>query len=185
MSIDSVLRVGARGLLVGIVAGLVAGVGARVAMRVVADASPRFPQFTAEGSAVVLVLGLLYGIAGGVGYVFARERLSRPWAGRALALGLLGLSWFGPIFLLEEELAIAPQLGRLSFSVLFVLVAAVIGILGEHAASRVRTAGAERTTPVVRVLGGVGWLVALVVAAALGGQIIQSAQRAMALLTSR
>ena len=125
------LRLAGAGVLAGMVAGLVGGLGARIAMRIVALAAGQRPAFSLGATVAIIVLGVPLGIPIGLLFVATRRFLPGPRLVKGLALGALLLLIFTlPFTAGNEELAIAPLLGTILFSALF-LVAGVAAALAE------------------------------------------------------
>lgn len=121
-------------LLSGAAAGLViGGIGSRMAMRLVADSIGRFPELTID-TLTVLLIGTILGMAGG--FIFLVERRFLPASvfvqGLVLAATIFGIA--GVRFFLRpihpgDELALNPSLGRLLFSILFVVYGLTVPLL--------------------------------------------------------
>ena len=134
----------AAGALTGIAAGFVAGVGARIAMRMVADGHAdqgvrRMAEFTLEGTAGIVIFGMILGAPFGVLYDAIAERIPGPPRLRGLAFGALCLVALGPVFFLGNPDEFFSQGRVLLFALLFPIVGVAFGLA--HLAS-VRLAAA-------------------------------------------
>jgi hypothetical protein len=159
---DWIVRSLALAGLAGLAIGPLAGVGARLVMRIFAVAVGQRPEFTSEGTILILTVGLIVGPAAGVGYVALRRVLPGPWPIRGLGYGALLAALVVMSFNAtpaDEGLA-DPALG----SVLFATLALVIGVVTAGGTawldSRVAVPSAKPSGLVVvgSLIGGVGAL---------------------------
>jgi len=121
------------GGLTGIAAGFVAGVGARIAMRMVADGHAdlgvrRLAEFTPEGTAGIVVFGIILGAPFGVLYEAIAERIPGPPRLRGVAFGALCLATLGPVFFLSNPQEFFSQGRVLLFALLFPIVGVAFGL---------------------------------------------------------
>ena len=117
----------------GLIGGMVAGGSARLAMRVFAVSVEHPTDFTIGGSAVIMISGMIIGVAVGVAYVAARRVLPGPWAVRGLFFGALmaALVLLGFANTPPDEAVPDPVLG----AALFALIALEVGVVTAAAAS--------------------------------------------------
>jgi hypothetical protein len=119
------------GALAGMLAGAVAGIGARVAMRMVADGVADGvgvrATFTPEGTAAIIVFGIVIGAPFGVLFGAIAERLPGPEWLRAPMYGLLCLAVMGPVFFVGNEEFFST--GRVAlFASLFLIYGIALGV---------------------------------------------------------
>jgi hypothetical protein len=168
-----------RGALAGAALGFGAGVVARLAMRFLFALNPhtqgimvgeQFPVggFTAQGTALILIMGLVLGTIAGAIYGLARPALSR----RSLVSGLIFGGWLVATFLgfliegehrdfrLFEPFAIAAGL----FAVIFVAFGVGLGVTVD------RSGSTEAWQPAGRVRAVITWTI--LSATALAGSIL-------------
>jgi len=118
----------AAGALAGGCAGLIVGIGARVAMRMVALGVPDGVMqpsvtFTAQGTSLILLVGIIAGIAFGIIYDAIADRLPGPFLVRGLLFAAIDLLVIGPLLFSQADEFISQ--GRV---VLFALLFPVFGI---------------------------------------------------------
>jgi hypothetical protein len=82
-----------RSVVAGVLAGIVWGAGARLVMRVVALVDGRPTEFSAGGTMVIVVVGMVFGVPLGLLYATVRRRLpgSRLAGGAVFGLTVAGL----------------------------------------------------------------------------------------------
>jgi hypothetical protein len=106
------------GFLAGLVAGILAvGFGARIAMRIVALVAGMRPNFSFEGTLIVLIFGATFGVIFGIVFVAVRRYLPLSGLRKGLMFGvILLLLIIVPPFLLVSggELALVPPLAGLA-----------------------------------------------------------------------
>ena len=176
------LRLGTIGLLAGVFVGVLGGVVSRLAMRAVAVAGGVPPVLTGEGTVVVLLVGFAHGVPAAILFLALRPRLPGRGTAQGLWFGLLVLLVFGPAFFIADqagELGVSPPVGIALFSLLFAVGGALIG-WSVQAVER-RVAGGEGV--VLRILGVVGFLVALGSAPYVVGAYVLAAMRLAQLAT--
>ena len=151
------------GLLSGAVAGfVVGGIGGRIAMRIVADSIGRFPELTFD-TVTVLLIGTIFGTAGGLIFVVVKRYLSQSPFVQGLVLTALVFAIVSLPFFLRppgSELALNPTLGRVLFSMLFVAYGFAVPFLARVLDGRLPAEVRYRTrmTLATLMLGGPGLL---------------------------
>ncbi len=83
------IRVAGIGASSGLVAGLLWGMGLRLAMRIMALVGGQTPEFTLEGTLLILLVGTFIGIPAGLLFVAIRKYLPGSGGWKGLVFGLL------------------------------------------------------------------------------------------------
>jgi len=149
-------------------------------MRLVALAGGTAPTFTVPGTLTILIVAVLYGVAGGVLFALIRGQVPGYAVRQGLAYGVLILACFGPVYFLadqEGELHVSPLAGVFTFSVVFVLGGAMIGALSAWLSERLpRGEGLARCAP-YRAFGLLGVMIALGCLPAILARVMLAIQR--------
>jgi hypothetical protein len=115
------LRAGGIALLSGLVGGLVWGIGARAAMRVVALAVGQRPEFSWEGTFMIVAATAFAGAVTGLGYLLPQQWVRGGWFRKGLILGGLVLLIHG--YLLYQSPPFQSELAQLGHDALPITVA--------------------------------------------------------------
>lgn len=129
-------------VLAGLASGLVVlGVGGRVAMRLLALAAGREPQFGAEGTFGIIVIGGALGTVGGLLFALVAPRLPRSRALAGAIHGTLVLAVLAPLLppAVREEIEALKShlvLAASTFWLLFALYGIALATLADGAPAR-------------------------------------------------
>lgn len=158
------LRLACAGILAGMIVGVAGGIGSRVVMRVVALAAGHDPAFSLTGTLGVVFFGFLIGMPMGLFYAAAKPFLPGHRILKGLVYGVVFLPLFGfPIAVGNEELTIAPRLGLVLYSVLFIASGVLLAAVEKPIERRMRVPEDHDDASAVRygcvlVLGAAGTL---------------------------
>jgi hypothetical protein len=174
------LRAAAIGLFAGVLVGVLAGIAARIAMRLVALAGGAAPSFSVPGTLVILLVAVFYGVTGGLLFAIVGRRLPGSRTLKGLSYGVLVLLLFGPVYFVsdqEGELRVSPLVGVLSFSILFVVGAAMIAVMTAWLDGRLPQDEDTQNSRAYRVCGVLGVLIAVGSLPAVAARVALAVQR--------